>query len=219
MIEKRPLKITEPRTATNGSGEITCDSPLPDKLRELERRMSAALSSDRTADQLADLLADSDRGIAAADEYARAEHERALDPLKVPTHTPLVSKPRMRNSCVVIALAVEPHGLLKDRPIIAVEAEHEKAEHHDARRGLVRNSLGCGCQSASPKHLHRGPRAPLVVSTSRDKPPYRRGQYHRAVSAGPRAASPGPAVFTFPITACPPSLTWTCSTRTYWSPP
>jgi hypothetical protein len=134
MIEKRPLKITEPGTATNGSGEITCDSPLPDKLRELERRMSAALSSDRTADQLADLLADSDRGIAAADEYARAEHERALDPLKVPTHTPLVSKPRMRNSCVVIALAVEPHGLLKDRPIIAVEAEHEKAEHHDARR-------------------------------------------------------------------------------------
>jgi hypothetical protein len=35
----------------------------------------------------------------------------------------------------------------------------------------------------------------------------------------PLASTRSSLVRTLPMTACPPSLTWTCSTRTYWSPP
>lgn len=79
MIEKRSL-----RPAGNGSEEITSDSPLPLKLAELERRISAVLTEPRSASDLADLLQQTDYAIIAASEHAKLENEKSLDPLQSP---------------------------------------------------------------------------------------------------------------------------------------
>jgi hypothetical protein len=107
MVERRPLK-SEPTadlatpsslatvasdngaegeaavTSVNGGDELTIDSPLPLRLAELERRISAALTSERTAHDLTNLLLQTDLAIPAAEEFAKAELERALDPLQSP---------------------------------------------------------------------------------------------------------------------------------------
>jgi hypothetical protein len=99
MIERRPLKQTNGSTAA-AEATVTADSPLPDRLRELERRIGAALGSfvpqvqnspdaesasgEPTAAALGDLLAQLDRAVIAAAEHARAEHEKSLDPLAFP---------------------------------------------------------------------------------------------------------------------------------------
>jgi hypothetical protein len=70
--------------ATNGSGEVTAQSPLPLRLAELERRISAALTEHRTASDLSDLLEQTDLGVIAATEHAKLENERALDPTQSP---------------------------------------------------------------------------------------------------------------------------------------
>ena len=86
MIEKRQIKNHDLATVSsaNGSGEITIDSPLPDRLAELEKRISSALTGERTAHDLANLLMQCDLAIPQAEEFAKAELERALDPLRSP---------------------------------------------------------------------------------------------------------------------------------------
>jgi hypothetical protein len=88
MIERRPITAatTDKPTAAaaNGSGEITIDSPLPIRLAEMERRVSAALTGERTAHDLANLLMQTDFAIPQAQEFAKSEQERALDPLLSP---------------------------------------------------------------------------------------------------------------------------------------
>jgi hypothetical protein len=84
MIEKRPIT----RQTTNGStavAEVTADSPLPQRLAELERQIGAALSSsNETAGALQNLFFQLERAVVAAAEYARLENERALDPTQAP---------------------------------------------------------------------------------------------------------------------------------------
>ena len=76
MIERR--KINDHREPS-GNG-IDASSPLPDKLCELEKRISAALTADRSSNDLADLLQQADLAVIAAEDFAKTEHETALDP-------------------------------------------------------------------------------------------------------------------------------------------
>lgn len=64
--------------------DVTIDSPLPERLAELERRISAALTNTTSASDLADLLRQNELAVVAAEEFARAEHEAALDPTVSP---------------------------------------------------------------------------------------------------------------------------------------
>ena len=70
-------------TPTNGA-DVTIESPLPERLAELERRISAALTNTTSASDLADLLRQNELAVVAAEEFARAEHEAALDPTVSP---------------------------------------------------------------------------------------------------------------------------------------
>ena len=54
--------------------DVTIDSPLPERLTELERRISAALTNTTSASDLADLLRQNELAVVAAEEFARAEH-------------------------------------------------------------------------------------------------------------------------------------------------
>jgi hypothetical protein len=72
VIEARPTK------SANGSGGITGD------LRELERRVSVALIEAVPAHDLANLLQQVDYAIPAANELAKLETEKSLDPLQSP---------------------------------------------------------------------------------------------------------------------------------------
>ena len=85
MVERRPLTATDkPMVSTNGSGEITANSPLCDRLAEIERRVSMALSSDMTSSALAKLCQQLGFAVIAADEFAKSEAEKALDPTQYP---------------------------------------------------------------------------------------------------------------------------------------
>jgi hypothetical protein len=82
MVEKRPI-IKQ----TNGSttAEVTADSPLPQRLAELEKQISAALSSsEQTASALQNLFFQLERALPAAAEYAKLENEKSLDPTQAP---------------------------------------------------------------------------------------------------------------------------------------
>ena len=81
MIERQRHRINDPEPTGNG---IDASSPLPLKLAELERRISAALTGDRSATDLADLLEQTDWAVIAAEEFAKDEREKALDPLASP---------------------------------------------------------------------------------------------------------------------------------------
>jgi hypothetical protein len=81
MIERERRRIHDPEPTGNG---IDASSPLPDKLAELERRISAALTEPRTATDLADLFEQTDLAVVAAEEFAKDEHDKALDPLASP---------------------------------------------------------------------------------------------------------------------------------------
>ena len=84
-MERRPIKSAEATVAaTNGGGEITAESPLCDRLAEIERRVSTALASDMTSSALANLSQQLGFAVIAADEFAKAEAERALDPTQCP---------------------------------------------------------------------------------------------------------------------------------------
>jgi hypothetical protein len=63
---------------------ITADSPLPDRLAELERQIGAALSSEQSASALQSLFFQLERALPAATEFARLENERSLDPTQAP---------------------------------------------------------------------------------------------------------------------------------------
>lgn len=73
--------MPQPVTSTGRSDEITASSPLPDRLRELERRISVALSEPTSAHDLHNLLQQINLAIPAADEFAKLENE---DPLQSP---------------------------------------------------------------------------------------------------------------------------------------
>jgi hypothetical protein len=72
---------TESAPASNGSG-VTAASPLPDRLREQERLISKALTEPTAATELADLLTQTDLAIVHAEQHAKLENDRALDPLQ-----------------------------------------------------------------------------------------------------------------------------------------
>jgi hypothetical protein len=93
MIERRPIK-SEPTgdvatvSSTNGSGavtEVNSTSPLPDRLGELERRISCALADDGArAATLSNLLQQVEWALPLAEDFARSEQQTALDPLAIP---------------------------------------------------------------------------------------------------------------------------------------
>ena len=85
-MEGRVIKNADVATAaaSNGGDEITLASPLPIRLAELERRISAALTGERSAHDLANLLMQTDLAIPQAEDFAKSELERALDPLRSP---------------------------------------------------------------------------------------------------------------------------------------
>jgi hypothetical protein len=62
----------------------------------LEKRIAVALSSNITAANLASLIAETETAIAAADEVAEAEREKALDPALSPDAKALVAGSRRR---------------------------------------------------------------------------------------------------------------------------
>jgi hypothetical protein len=82
MIERERRRINDPREPS-GNG-IDASAPLRDRLHEQERRIFAALTEHRTASALADLLEQTDLAVIAAEEFAKTEHERALDPTQSP---------------------------------------------------------------------------------------------------------------------------------------
>jgi hypothetical protein len=92
MIERRPITAatTDKPTvsSTNGSGaaaEVNLTSPLPDRLAELERRISAALADAGVrAATLANLLQQVEWALPLAEDFARSEQQTALDPLAIP---------------------------------------------------------------------------------------------------------------------------------------
>ena len=88
MIEKRQIKNPDVATVPAPNGvdevEITINDPLPVRLAELERRISTALTGDKTAHDLANLLMQCDLAVPQAEEFAKSELERALDPLRSP---------------------------------------------------------------------------------------------------------------------------------------
>jgi hypothetical protein len=87
LIERKPIKNPDVATvaaANGGDDEITINDPLPIRLAELEKRISAALTGERTAHDLANLLMQCDLAVPQAEEFAKSELERALDPLRSP---------------------------------------------------------------------------------------------------------------------------------------
>jgi hypothetical protein len=83
-IKSEPTADVAMVSSTNGSGEITAESPLCDRLAEIERRVSTALTCDMTSSALAKLCQQLGFAVIAADESAAAEHDRSLDPTASP---------------------------------------------------------------------------------------------------------------------------------------
>jgi hypothetical protein len=102
LIQAAPSKNADVATAgsTNGSGaaaEITLASPLPDRLAELERRISVALADDGArAATLSNLLQQTEWALPLAEDFARSEQQTALDPLAIPDPARRGSGVRMR---------------------------------------------------------------------------------------------------------------------------
>jgi hypothetical protein len=92
VIERRAI-----RPPTNGSG-VTRESPLPERIAEHERRVSAALTEPTPSSDLADWA------VIAAHEFAKSEHKAALDP----TVSPDSAAARARAEALVIRPAPTP---------------------------------------------------------------------------------------------------------------
>jgi hypothetical protein len=92
MVDRRPIQsapsksadVAAAAAANGGDDEITINDPLPIRLAELEKRISAALTGARSGHDLVNLLTQCDLAIPQAQEFAKAEQERALDPLLSP---------------------------------------------------------------------------------------------------------------------------------------
>jgi hypothetical protein len=92
MIERRSIQAAPSKNAdkptaaapNGGDDEITINDPLPIRLAELERRISTGLTGERTAHDLANLLMQTDFAIPQAEEFAKLENEKSLDPLQSP---------------------------------------------------------------------------------------------------------------------------------------
>jgi hypothetical protein len=89
MIQRRPITAdVATAAAANGGGaaaEITLASPLPDRLAELERRISVALAdAGARAATLSNLLQQVEWALPLAEDFARSEQQTALDPLAIP---------------------------------------------------------------------------------------------------------------------------------------
>ena len=148
MIERERRRIHEPTLsdqATNGSGEINADSPLVDRLHELERRVSAACdaSSDKTSSQLAELADDLQHGIIAAEQHAASERDAAYDPARSPdlhaanermTNAQLLhgrlatQQPRLLRRCQQVQQAEEVAAYLAKRDSLRTEHDALQSE-------------------------------------------------------------------------------------------
>jgi uncharacterized protein (UPF0335 family) len=126
-IERRKITSEHSEQTTNG---IDASSPLPDRLREQERRISAALTDDRSASDLADLLQQTDWAVISAEEFAQLENEKALDVLQSPDPTEAM---RSASSAAFLAnrlRAMRPRLLARYQEIVA----HEQVQEYLAKR-------------------------------------------------------------------------------------
>jgi hypothetical protein len=113
------------QSTANGSDIVNrvdnVNAPMPDRLHELERRISAALTGDATSSALAELLAETDAILPQAEQHAKAERERGYDPALSPD----LAEARRRSEDAQFALGrlqtLRPRVLQKYREAISIE--------------------------------------------------------------------------------------------------
>jgi hypothetical protein len=112
---------TESAPATNGSGEVTRDSPLMDRLRYHEQRISTALTEPTTAADLAELLNDTDLAIIEAEQHAAAERDKSLDPTRSPD--PIAARAAMEDALFMVGRLKTMRPRLSSRLQAATQEE------------------------------------------------------------------------------------------------
>jgi hypothetical protein len=140
--------------SANGIGETTGNSPVPDKLRELERRISVALTEAVSAHDLANLLQHVDDAIPTANELAKLETEKSLDPLQSPD--PHAARQQAEDATFMASRlrALRPRVLQRRQQIAAqeeIEAYQAKMAQFAPERDALEQELADTYQEAAGK--------------------------------------------------------------------